>query len=325
MLIRLDRNEMPKAPPKEVIVPIRKSLDKIHRYTPQKEVDTLINLLSKYAEVPIDSLILSSGSDILIKEFIYLFSRKRQIIIADPTFILIANTAPKTSSPLLRVRLKEPEFKFPLDSVIEDIKKPTLMVLDNPNNPTGALILNENDVKSILENENIILLIDEAYFEFSENTYSHLITEYPNLALVRTLSKSFGLAGSGIGYIIAGKITQQKFLGLNIMLPYPSVIAGINALKNQDYMLNYINDVAQEKHRITKYVSKLGIIAFPSTTNFLLMKTNIYNIGQKLEEQGVFVLDLSSQLGSGYIRVSIGAKAENDYFLKTMEKIIVEK
>ncbi len=321
MLIRLDRNEMPRSPPKEIIEVVKLSLNKIHRYTPQYEVDILVNLLSDYTKAPQDSIILSSGSDILIKEFIYLFSRGRQIVIADPTFILISNTAPKTSSPILKVRLKEPEFKFYLESIIDEIKKPTLMILDNPNNPTGSLILNEKDVKMILENEKIIFLIDEAYFEFSNITYSHMIKDYPNLAIVRTLSKSFGLAGSGIGYIIAGEIIQQKFLGLNIMLPYPSVIAGINALKNQDYMLNYINEVAQEKYRITKYVSKLGIIAFPSSTNFLLMKTNIYNIGKKLEEQGVFVLDLSSQIGPGYIRVSIGTKAENDYFLKTMERI----
>ena len=323
MFIRLDRNEMPRPPPKEIIDVMKLSLDKIHRYTPQYEVDILINLLSDYTKAPQDSIILSSGSDILIKEFIYLFSRGRQIVIADPTFILISNTAPKTSSPILKVRLKEPEFKFYLESIIDEIKKPTLMILDNPNNPTGSLILNEKDVKMILENENIIFLIDEAYFEFSNITYSHMIKDYPNLAIVRTLSKSFGLAGSGIGYIIAGEIIQQRFLGLNIMLPYPSVIAGINALKNKNYMIKYIKEVTLEKKRIIDLVLNLGFKVYPSFTNFLLIKTNIQKIAKKLRDQNILVLDLSNQLGSEYIRVTLGTKKENDFFLQALKKIIV--
>ncbi len=322
MKIQLNMNEMYKKPPREIIDPVKESIDQINRYTPQKEVDTLIEQISYYTEVPFESIVLSTGSDLLIKEFIFLFSNNKQIIISDPTFVVINNSAQKTNSPLLKIRITEPDFKIPLNSFLNELSKPSLVVFDNPNNPTGNLTLNEKDVKTILENENVIMLIDEAYYEFSKASFANLINDYPNLAILRTLSKSFGLAGSGIGYLLAGDLIQKKFQGLEIMLPYPSVIAGINALKYQKYMIEYIDELQNEKIRINKHLSKLEIICFPSYANFLLVKTNIPNISQILAESGILVHDVSNQLSSEFFRVTIGSKKENDFFLQTIEKII---
>ncbi len=323
MFVNLDKNEMPRPPPKEVINAVKQCIEKINRYTPQNEVNKLIDLLYDYTNAPQDSIILSSGSDILLKEFIYLFSKKRQIIIADPSFFLISNTAQKTSSPLLKIRLKDPEFKLPLEPLFNEINTPTLIVVDNPNNPTGSLLLNKKDVKTLLENENVILLIDEAYFEFSKTTCSHLIKDYPNLAVLRTFSKSFGLAGSGIGYLIAGEIIKKKFSGLDIMLAYPGVIAAIHALKNKGYMTKFIEEIEQEKKRVISVVSKMGITVYPSFTNFLLMKTKTRDMSQKLSEQGIFISNLTNySLSSEYFRVTISSKIENDRFLNTIKEII---
>lgn len=321
MRIRLDKNEMFKPPPKEIIDPVKESIENINRYTPQVKIEELIGLISDYTKIPQDSIILSSASDILIKEFIYLFARNRQIIIADPTFILVTNTAQKTSSPLLKIRLREPEFKISLEQFIDEINKPTMIVFDNPNNPTGSLLLNKKDVKTVLENENVIFLIDEAYFEFSKISYVNLLNDFPNLAIVRTLSKSFGLAGSGIGYILCGDVIKRKFIGLETMLPYPSVVAAINALQNLDYMKKYINEIEKEKKRIITSVSKMGIMVFPSYTNFILMKTGIQNISQNLVKLGIYVHDISEQLSSEYIRVTIGTEKENNYFLSYIEQL----
>jgi len=321
MLVRLDRNEMPIKLPREITDPIKESIEFLNRYTPQSKVDELISLLSKYTNSPKNSIIISSASDILLKEFIYLFSKNRQIILADPSFFLINATCRKTYSSILKVRLKEPEFKFSIVPLIDELKKPTLIILDNPNNPTGNIILDKNEVKLILENENIIFLVDEAYFEFSNVSYANLIADYPNLAILRTLSKGFGLSGLGVGYIIGGETVQKRFLGINTMLPYLNVVAGISALKNKNYAIEYIKEVEKEKNRIRNVALKLDISVFKSYSNFLLMKTKIPNISKKLTEQGVLVLDVSKQLSSEYFRVTIGTRIENDYFLGALEKI----
>ncbi len=323
MNIRLNMNEMYKAPPKDLINSVKESIDQINRYTPQKEVDLLVEHLSHYAKVPHESIILSSGSDLLIKEFIFLFSNNRQIIIADPTFIVINNAAQNTDSAVLKIKLNEPNYQILIESLVDELQTPSLIVFDNPNNPTGSLILTQKDIETILEHENIILLLDEAYYEFSNVSYVGLINNYPNLAVLRTLSKSFGLAGSGIGYLIAGDLIRKKFQGLEIMLPYPSVIAGIKALEHKDYMDDYINEVETEKRRITKFALDLGIIVYPSHTNFLLMKTELHNISERLAERGVLVHDASNQLGSKYFRTTIGSKKENDLLLDSLKNIII--
>ncbi|MFX1417873.1 MAG: pyridoxal phosphate-dependent aminotransferase [Promethearchaeota archaeon] len=324
MRIKLNMNEMYKAPPEKIINPIKESINLINRYTPQNEVDTLFELLSNYSNIPQESIILSSGSDVLIKEFMFLFSNNRQIIISDPTFIVINNSAQNADSTLIKIRLNEPNFKIRIESIINELKTPSLIVFDNPNNPTGSLIMTQNDIETILEHENVILLLDEAYYEFSKVSYVELINKYPNLAVLRTLSKSFGLAGSGIGYLIAGDLIRKKFQGLEIMLPYPSVIAGIKALEHQDYMENYVKEVETEKKRIISLSLELGITVYPSSTNFLLMKTELQNISEKLAEHGVLVHDASNQLSPEYFRVTIGSKKENDFFLEALKNVVIK-
>lgn len=323
MKIRLNMNEMYKTPPKDIINPVKESIDQINRYTPQKEVDLLVDHLSHYTKVPHESIFLSPGSDLLIKEFIFLFSINRKIIIADPTFVVINNSAQNTNSALLKIKLNEPNYQISIKPLINELETPSLIVFDNPNNPTGSLILTQKDIETILNHENVILLLDEAYYEFSKVSYAELVNKYPNLAILRTLSKSFGLAGSGIGYLIAGDLIRKKFQGLEIMLPYPSVIAGIKALEHQDYMEDYINEVEVQKRRMKDFVLELGITVYSSYTNFLLMKTELQNISEKLAERGVLVHDTSDQLGSEYFRVTIGSKKENNFFLDSLKDIII--
>jgi len=323
MTVRLDKNEMYKPPPGKIVEYIKRSINEINRYTPQEEVNRLLKQLALYTKSPIESIILSSGSDLLIKEFIFLFSNNRQIIIAEPTFVVINNAAQNTESSLVKLRLHEPDFKLSLEPLMNELDKPSLLVFDNPNNPTGRLIIDRAQIERLLQFDDIILMIDEAYFEFSKVSFVNLIEKYPNIAIVRTLSKSFGLAGSGIGYLIAGDLIRKKFQGLDIMLPYPSVIAGINALRHQDYMIDYVNEVQNEKKRITKYLSELNITCFPSYANFVLVKTTKPHISQILAKHGILVHDVSNQLSSEFIRVTIGSKEENDYFLRAIEKILV--
>ncbi len=322
MNVKLNLNEMYKNPPKEVLEPIKKSINEINRYTPQKDVDMLIEKLSDYTDIPREHIFLSSGSDLIIKEFIFLFSNNRQIIIADPTFVVINNSAQNAESSLVKIRLTEPEFNLPLNAIVDQLRIPSLLVFDNPNNPTGSLIITQSDIEAILEHENIILLIDEAYFEFSKVSYLGLIKNYSNLAIVRTLSKAFGLAGSGIGYLIGGEFIKKKFQGLDIMLPYPSVIAGIKALENKNYMIDYINEVENEKERLLKKISELDVISYPSYSNFFLIKSKISNISKNFAERGILVHDATNQLGSEYFRVTIGSKEENNYFLETLENLV---
>ncbi|TXT58100.1 MAG: putative Histidinol-phosphate aminotransferase [Promethearchaeota archaeon] len=323
MKIRLDKNEMPNAPSEIIIDAVKASINHIHRYTPQEKVNELLGLLSNYTNIPEDYLYLNFGSDILIKEFILLFSKNREIIFPDPCFFLIENTALKTKSEILKVKLKPPNFSFPSLIIEERIKKPTLIIVDNPNNPTGKLIIEEKGVKTLLENDQVIMLIDEAYFEFSGHSFLELIKNYPNLGICRTFSKTFGLAASGIGYLIMGRKIQEKFEGLDIMLPYPSVIAAIEALKHRYYMEEYVKMIKNEKERVSDELKKLGFTVYSSATNFLLVKTDRPDLVTELLKHNIFVKDVSNYFPRNHIRITISSKSENSQFLDALKQIKV--
>ncbi|MGV9202578.1 MAG: pyridoxal phosphate-dependent aminotransferase [Promethearchaeia archaeon] len=323
--IRLNLSENPNPPPRKVRDQMKKVIDEINRYTPQEKVGTLKTELADYTHIAKESIFLSSASDIILKEFIFLVGQQRKIITVDPTFFLIKNAINKMNSEALFVRLREPDFNIKIDPLISEMKKPTLVLFDNPNNPTGNLIIAEEQLIKLLEVPDVICLVDEAYFEFSEITFRHLLEDYPNLAILRTVSKSFGLAGDGIGYLLMGKQIKEIFDGLQVKLPHPGVIGSIIALRNPEYMEKYILKIKREKQKMEEAFSSLALKAFPSYTNFFLVKTQQLDIAHKLAKRNILVSDVSSQLGEGYIRVSIGNPDENEQFLRTIKKIVGEK
>ncbi|MFX1538245.1 MAG: aminotransferase class I/II-fold pyridoxal phosphate-dependent enzyme, partial [Promethearchaeota archaeon] len=153
-------------------------------------------------------------------------------------------------------------------------------------------------------------------------TYADLVEKYPNLAVGRTISKAFGLAGVRIGYLIAGKIFLDKFASVSIMLSQIGILTAIKAMKNPGYIKKNIDLIQKERERVSKEVKKIGIQVYPSSTNFLLINTKIPDIGIKLLEREIFVLDLSDRWLPGFIRVSIGSKEENDVFLSGLKEIV---
>jgi histidinol-phosphate aminotransferase len=281
----------------------------------------LKNMISDYSKTPKEHIILSSGSDLLIREMIHLFSKRRKTIVVDPTFFPITQAAKQFAPKLLKIRLSEPSFDLPISYLIDELNEQSLIVIDNPNNPTGNILLNRRMIEDILET-NTYLLIDEAYYEFSRISFADIIKDHPNLAITRTMDKAFSLAGARIGYLIAGKTFLNDFSGFDTFLPLPSVYAAIEALKNIDYMKKNVNKIIDERKRVRKEVAKMGIEVYPSNTNFHLMRTGIPDVARELKNAGVLVFDLSNLLSSEFIRVSIGTKDENNFFLFSLGKLI---
>jgi len=136
------------------------------------------------------------------------------------------------------------------------------------------------------------------------------------------MDKAFSLAGARIGYIIAGEAFLDAFSSFHMILPRPSLFAAIQALKNPDYMRRNGSRVIAERERVWNALNdNLAVQVYKSMTNFLLLKTNIPDIVGKLADIGILISDLSNQLSSGFIRVSIGNREENDAFISGYMKI----
>jgi histidinol-phosphate aminotransferase len=271
--------------------------------------------------VPIDRIVLSHGSDLLLREIINIFSKDRKIVLVNPSFFSVGEYAVKQARRLTRIQISTPDFKLDPDLLLNELNKPTLLIIDNPNNPTGKILIDDGAAEKILQNKNVLLVVDEAYYEFSGKTFASMIEKYPNLAITRTMDKAFSLAGLRFGYLIIGDYYKAHFSNFPIYLSTPTLFAAIEALKNPEYMIANVDKILNEKIRIEKEILKTGIQVFPGETSFTLIKTNIPDFGKKLNDEKINICNLSDEWIDGFYRISIGHHEDNNKLLSIIRKI----
>jgi histidinol-phosphate aminotransferase len=320
-VIKLNMNEVPYLPPKEIIEAAKKGLENLNRYSDPENLERLRGHLADYSGVSKKHIIFSPGSDLLLREIIHTLSKGRKIIMVSPSFLPTVHAAKQFVTKLVGIRLSPPDFDLNVDLLLDQLQEPCLLIIDNPNNPTGKILLDRQMVESIVENTAALLVVDEAYYEFSETTFVDMVHDHSNLAITRTMDKAFSLAGARIGYMVAGEAFIEAFSSFYMLLPRASLFAAIAALQNPAYMWRNVGRVIAEKERVWKTLNELAMQVYPSTTNFLLAKTDIPDFVRRLDDMGIQIRDLSDQLAPGFIRVSIGTRDENDAFIKGCTKI----
>jgi len=314
--LELDLNEMPFPQPENVIRAAEKSLGNLNRYADAESLQRLRLLLSEYAGVDYEQIIIGPGSDLLLREIVLCFAARRKVLMADPTFLPTALVARRFARKLVHIRLTPPLYCLALQALVEELDEPSLIIIDNPNNPTGKLLLDREAVENILDYADTLLVVDEAYCEFSGLTLAGMVSNHANLAVTRTLDKAFGLAGARIGYLIAGRGFLDAFPVSSSFLPKASLEAAIEALLRPGYMWRNVQSIVRERERLCEQLTALGATVFPSSANFLLVRSQITALAEELRDRGVLVKDISDQLGPGFIRVAVGMPQENDAFLE---------
>lgn len=312
---RLDLNELPFPPPPDVIEAARKGLSELNRYADPADLQTLQDLLASYAGVPGRRVVLSPGSDLLLREMLHAFSQGRRVVTVSPSFFPTVQAAKQFASERLSIRLSPPGFTLPQEVLAHALDRPSLVIIDNPNNPTGSMLLDRQAVETILAHSDAMLVIDEAYFEFSGVSFADMVEDHPNLVVTRTLDKAFGLAGARVGYAIVGEAALPGLASFCAFLPRPSLYAAIHALQHPGYMRENVRLVVEERERLQQALRGLGVRVYPSSGNFVLLQTDMPDLAGQLGEAGVLVSDVSNQLPPGYVRVAVGTAEENDAFL----------
>ena len=225
-----------------------------------------------------------------------------------------------------RVPLTE-DFQLNLEGIAEAIDDKTkLIFICSPNNPTGNSI-NREDVETVLANFNGIVVIDEAYINFSrQKTFIQELTEYANLVILQTLSKAWGLAGLRIGMAFA---SEEIIEVMNkVKPPYnineASQQLALKALQNIDLVNLWIRETLAERDKLVLKLKDLDFVLdiFPSDANFILVKTTdpkgIYNY---LVGKGIIVRDRSKvELCEGCLRITIGTPEENITLIQTLKE-----
>lgn len=221
------------------------------------------------------------------------------------------------------------DFSLDIDSAISQIQrdKPALTFITTPNNPTGSAITID-EIEKIAKSTSGLLIVDEAYAEFSEEASAvTLIKKYPHVVVIRTMSKAFAFAGVRLGYLVADPaVIGAMFL---VRLPYHlsalTQAAGEVALDYKDELLGTVARLRADRDRVAIQLTEMGLKVIPSASNFLLFSgfdMPSSQLWQAMLDRGVLIRDVGLL---GYLRVTIGNEAENTRFISTLTACLGEK
>ena len=319
MTINLHANESPFLPDIKIQNAVKKGLENINRYPGWTDIIELKKQISTYnTDFPPAQIILSHGSDLLLHEIINFFSKDRKIMMISPSFFSVSPYAIRQALKLTKIQLSPPDFMIDADVLLNELDEPTLLLIDNPNNPTGKIVLDTDFVKKILRNKNTLLLVDEAYFEFSGQTFAGLLIKYPNLAITRTMDKAFSLAGLRLGYLLAGDSFLKYFSNYPQLLSRPTLLAAIESFKNLELMRKNVAKLVNERGRVSEKLKELGFEVFHGEANYLLIKSKIPELAMKLRNKEILIHDLSGMYLEDFYRITIGNSKENNSLINAI-------
>lgn len=251
------------------------------------------------------------------------------VIIPSPSFAMFYQAAGMTGNTILEVPYND-DLSFPAQRILESVTDSVaLITICSPNNPTGTLAQRADIVKIIEAAPQAIILIDEAYAEFSGVSSADLIQQYANVMILRSFSKPFGLGGLRVGYLIACEqlITEM----LKVRGPYDVNIlaykAACAALQDWPETKQYIDEVMlKAKPMLEQFFTEQGITWYPSEANYILFKPqDPKQVAQVMDDAGFRMRPRSGLLVDGMIRVSIGTVKQMKEFITAYQKCVIGK
>ena len=326
-VIKLASNENPLGCSKNVKEAIIKTLDELAIY-PDGNALELKNVLSQFLKVNVQEILPSSGSDEMIDMIAKAYIDKGdEIIMADITFPRYIQTTEMMGGVPVVVPLKD--FTFNLDDILSKITNKTKIIwICNPNNPTGTMIT-EKEFVNFLDKvpSNILVVSDEAYREYvTRKDYPHntieLLKDYPNLLVMRTFSKAYGLAGIRVAYTVGNKDIIETINKIRGPFNVSSLaqVAAIAALNDNEFLKKSYDINLEGKEYLYKEFDKMGFYYPPSETNHIFV--NVGKNGQEvfveMQKKGVII----RPMGGDFIRVSIGTMEENEIFIEKLQEVL---
>ena len=252
------------------------------------------------------------------------------VLVIEPTFDMYRFFAELAGARVNALRYDE-EMRFPVEDVVRAVRQPVkrcprVLYIANPNNPTGTLVQRE-ELRRILDAAaHTLVLIDEAYFDFSGLTILPWIRRYANLLVARTFSKSAGLAALRIGSLFgnAGLLEPMR----RASTPYPvntaALVAAGAAVRDPRFLRAYTQEVLLSRDMLKEGLVRLGARVYPSSANFLLVDfgASARRLVSALEKKGILVRARRDFPRAGFVRISAGTRADTRKVLRAVEGIL---
>lgn len=325
-ITKLDANENPYGPSPRALA----ALARYPHYAiyPDPDQAPLRRAISRYVNQPIERIVCGNGSDEIIDLLMRLFLTPGDAVVeASPTFGMYSFNTGVVGGTIVQVPRAEP-WRVDIEAITDAVRqsRAKLLFLASPNNPDGGL-LPRAVIERLLDLPTIVV-IDEAYAEFSGASVADLVGQAPNLVVLRTFSKWAGLAGLRIGY---GLLPEAIITHLwKIKPPYnvnmAAAAAAIASLEDVDYLMSNVHKIVAERERVLAALHEIpGLEPFPSQANFVLMRVRngaARNLKDELERRGMLLRYYSTPRLHDCIRMSIGTPEQNERVLAALHDIV---
>jgi len=331
---KIASNENPLGPSPFAIKEMTQGLWDVHRY-PDMHAYELKSSLSNIYELKRENIILGNGSEGIMSYIVRAFIQPgEEVLTSEKTFIGFYILARSVGANLCKVPLT-PDYRFDVEAMAKKITAKTKIIyIANPNNPTGTYITkNEFDYLMKFVPEHVLVILDEAYFEFAKGQQDYpdsMDYRYDNVITLRTFSKAYGLAGIRVGYGFA----HEDLIGNlhKIKLPFePNLIAQLGAcgaLNDTPHLDRTLKNNKKRYEQTMDFLRYHGFSPIPSVANFIMFRTGSPEASDWLFEalltEGVIIRPLKANEMPEYVRVSLGTKNEMLHFYSAMEKVIPE-
>ncbi|MEO5724320.1 MAG: histidinol-phosphate transaminase [Ilumatobacteraceae bacterium] len=328
--VRLNTNESPVPPPDEWRDAFAAEMSRVqwHRY-PDRAATALRAGIADIHHVTPEQVFAANGSNEVLQTLLLTYAGPgRTVATFEPTYQLHAHIARLTGATVVEGE-RAADFTLDLDEVrrVTAAADPVVTFLCSPNNPTG-LVEPEANVDAVLAAAPGIVVVDEAYGQFSRWSALGLVNDDVPLVVTRTFSKTWSMAGSRLGYLVGPSWLVAELD--KVILPYhldtAKQIAGRLALRFVDQMERRVELIVSERERLTAALAELPVDAFPSGANFILFRPTSADgkqVWQSLLDRSVLIRDCSAWPRlENCLRVTVGTPAENDAFLEALRQVL---
>jgi histidinol-phosphate aminotransferase len=290
------------------------------------EQETVRGDLARFFGVYTNELLLTNGTDEALHLIVDTFVEPGDgVLIVEPTFAMYRFYSELAAARVHALRY-DSKLQFPMAPVLAALRsRPRIFFLANPNNPTGNILRPAELLNILKAAARTLVVVDEAYFEFSGITILPWIRRYKNLVITRTFSKAAGLAGLRLGCVLAHRQVAEVFR--KAQSPYPVTIAALVAARASTrdgaFLRRTLREFRRSQKELERGLTKLGIQFFSSAANFILI-----NFGDRAKEivaalarKGTLVRDRSSDFGGeGYVRITIGTLSQTRRVLRQLRE-----
>lgn len=328
--IKLNQNENPWGTPQRIKNETLSRLQQLpwSRY-PDFIPDDLHRQLAAFSGWQPQGVLVGNGSNELIQALLMVtVSKGRKVLISEPTFTLYRQITTVLDGEILSVPLRA-RLDYDTEAIFAALESesPDLVIVCSPNNPTGC-VLAEHDLRSLLEIAPGLVVLDEAYFEFSGQSAVRLLHEFENLVVLRTFSKAMALAGLRIGYLLGAPRVVAEIQ--KALLPYnlnviSQTAASVALEQYQDNLHPLVMEIISERERLIGEISVIpGLRPVPSRANFMLVHSRIdpRSVFAELRRRDILIRDVSGYpMLRDYFRFNVGTAAENDLLIKALREI----